>query len=120
MMIEKVFINRHLGIKFKSYIDGKCRVWFKAKEVAQIPGYKNTEKAIKSHVSENHKRKILFSNQHETHGCSMTYFIDEPGFYELVFSLTMNEEQKKSFNDFFWGEDVESLERLLRKEKLYT
>ena len=60
-------------------------VWFKAKEVAQILGYKNTEKAIKSHVSENHKRKILFSNQHETHGCSMTYFIDEPGFYELVF-----------------------------------
>ena len=84
-MLEKVFINRHLGIKFKSYIDEKLRIWFKAKEVATILGYKNTEKAIKSHVSENHKRKILFSNQHETHGCSMTYFIDEPGFYELVF-----------------------------------
>ena len=85
MMIEKVFINRHLGIKFQSYIDKKLRVWFKAKEVAQILGYKNTEKAVKSHVSENHKRKILFSNQHETNGCSMTYFIDEAGFYELVF-----------------------------------
>ena len=85
MMIEKVFINRHLGIKFKSYIDEECQVWFRGKEVATILGYKNTEKAIKSHVSENHKRKILFSNQHETHGCSMTYFIDEPGFYELVF-----------------------------------
>ena len=36
-------------------------------------------------MSENHKIKILFSNQHETHGCSMTYFIDEAGFYELVF-----------------------------------
>ena len=83
--LEKVFINRNLGIKFNSYIDKKCRVWFKAKEVAQILGYKNTEKAIKSHVSENHKRKIIFSNQHETHGCSMTYFIDEAGFYELVF-----------------------------------
>ena len=85
MMIEKVFINRHLGIKFNSYIDEECQVWFKAKEVATILDYKNTEKAIKSHVSENHKRKILFSNQHETHGCSMTYFIDEAGFYELVF-----------------------------------
>ena len=84
--LEKVFINRHLGIKFNSYIDEDCNVWFKAKEVATILGYKNTDKAIKSHVSENHKRKILFSNQHETHGCSMTYFIDEPGFYELVFS----------------------------------
>ena len=85
MMIEKVFINRHLGIKFNSYIDEECQVWFRGKEVTTILGYKNTEKAIKSHVSENHKRKILFSNQHETHGCSMTYFIDEPGFYELVF-----------------------------------
>ena len=84
-MQEKTFINLQLGIKFNSYIDQKCRVWFKAKEVAQILGYKNTEKAIKSHVSENHKRKILLDQQCETHGCSMTYFIDEPGFYELVF-----------------------------------
>ena len=83
--LEKVFINRNLGIKFKSYIDHKLRVWFKAKEVATILGYKNTEKAIKSHVSENHKRKILLNQPCESHGCSMTYFIDEPGFYELVF-----------------------------------
>ena len=84
-LIEKKFLNEELGIEFKSYIDEECCVWFKAKEVAQILGYKNTEKAIKSHISENHKIKILFSNQHETHGCSMTYFIDEAGFYELVF-----------------------------------
>ena len=84
-MIEKKFLNEELGIEFKSYIDEECCVWFKAIEVAQILNYKNTEKAIKSHVSENHKIKILFSNQHETHGCSMTYFIDEAGFYELVF-----------------------------------
>ena len=31
----------------------------------------------------------------------------------------MNEEQKKQRDDFFSGEDVEDLERLLRKEKLY-
>ena len=84
-MIQKSFINYQLGIKFNSYIDEKLNVWFKAKEVAQILGYKNTEKAIKSHVSENHKRKILLNHPCETHGCSMTYFIDEPGFYELVF-----------------------------------
>ena len=84
-ILEKSFINSQLGINFNSYIDKECNIWFKAKEVAQILGYKNTEKAIKSHVSENHKRKILFSNQHETHGCSMTYFLDEAGFYELVF-----------------------------------
>ena len=45
--LEKSFTNKQLGIKLNSYIDEKLRVWFKAKEVAQILGYKNTEKAIK-------------------------------------------------------------------------
>ena len=31
----------------------------------------------------------------------------------------MNEEQKKEFEDFFYGEDVEGLEELLRKENLF-
>ena len=84
-MIEKSYKNDDFGIEITSFIDEKLIVWFKAKEVAQVLNYKNTEKAIKRHVSENHKRKILFTNQHETHGCSMTYFLDEAGFYELVF-----------------------------------
>ena len=83
--LEKVFINRHLGIKFNSYIDEKLRVWFKAKEVATILGYCDTDKAIRKHVSENHKRKVISNQPAKTAGCSMTYFIDEPGFYELVF-----------------------------------
>ena len=58
-MQEKTFINNQLGIKFNSYIDQKCRVWFKAKEVAEILGYKNTVDAIRKHVSENHKRTFL-------------------------------------------------------------
>ena len=58
--LEKSFINSQLGIKLNSYIDEKLRVWFKAKEVAQILGYKNTEKAVERHVSENHKRTFLF------------------------------------------------------------
>ena len=82
-MQEKSFINNQLGIKFNSYIDNKCRVWFKAKEVAEILGYKNTDDAIKRHVSENHKRKIV--QPRETRGCTFTYLIDEAGFYELVF-----------------------------------
>ena len=115
MMIEKVFINRNLGIKFNSYIDKKLRVWFKAKEVAQILGYKNTEHAIKRHVSENHKRTFLLSYHPETGGqqnkccppetggqqndnrggetppqqndtrAKYCIFLDEAGFYELVF-----------------------------------
>ena len=102
-MLEKSFINYQLGIKFNSYIDHKCRVWFKAKEVAQILGYKNTDDAIKRHVSENHKRKLLLSCPRESRGQVIKdkkscppetggqaqgrwiIFIDEVGFYELVF-----------------------------------
>ena len=84
-MQEKSFINQQLGIKFNSYIDQKCRVWFKAKEVATILGYQDTNQAIRKHVSENHKRKILLNQPVESTGCSMTYFVDEAGFYELVF-----------------------------------
>ena len=81
--LEKVFINRHLGIKFNSYIDQKCRVWFQAKQVAQILGYKNTVDVIKRHVSESNKRKVV--QQRETRGCTFSYYINEAGFYELVF-----------------------------------
>ena len=62
-MIEKSFINSQLGIKFNSYIDHKCRVWFKAKDVAKILGYCDTKKAIKQHVSvENKIIKLINSN----------------------------------------------------------
>ena len=117
-LIEKAFKNEELGIEFKSYIDEECCVWFKAKQVAQILGYKNTEHAIKRHVSENHKKTFLLSCPPETGGQVIKdkksypresrgqvikdkkschpetggqvqgrwiIFIDEPGFYELVF-----------------------------------
>ena len=45
--------------------------------------------------------------------------MDEDAYFAEGYGLKMNEEQKKKFDDFFWGEDVEGLEELLRKEKLY-
>ena len=87
-LIEKKFINEELGIEFKSYIDEECCAWFKAKEVAQILGYKKTENAIKRHVSENHKKTFLLTFHPETGGQVQDrwiIFIDESGFYELVF-----------------------------------
>ena len=82
-MQEKSFINYQLGIKFNSYIDEKCNVWFQAKQVDQILGYKNTVDVIKSHVRESNKRKVV--QQRETRGCTFSYYINEVGFYELVF-----------------------------------
>ena len=45
--------------------------------------------------------------------------MDEDAYFAEGYGLTMNEEQKKQRDDFFWGEDVEGLKELLRKEKLY-
>ena len=56
---------------------------FQAKQVAQILGYKNTVDVIKRHVSESNKIKNV--QPRETRGCTFSYYINEPGFYELVF-----------------------------------
>ena len=45
--------------------------------------------------------------------------VDEDAYFAEGYGLTMNEEQKKQRDDFYLGEDVISLKRLLRKEKLY-
>lgn len=87
-LIEKKFKSIDLGVEITSFIDEKLRIWFKAKEVAQILSYKNTEHAIKRHVSENHKKSFLLSCPPETGGQVQgrwIILIDEAGFYELVF-----------------------------------
>ena len=45
--------------------------------------------------------------------------LDEDAYFAEGYGLTMNEEQEKQRDDFFWGEDVEGLKELLIKEKLY-
>ena len=45
--------------------------------------------------------------------------IDEDAYFAEGYGLTMNEEQKRQSDNFFNSEDVEGLEELLRKEKLY-
>lgn len=81
-MIQKDYINEDLDIVLNSYIDDDCQIWFQGKEVAEILGYKIPDQAIRKNVSENHKRKIV--QPRETRGCTFTYLIDEPGFYELT------------------------------------
>ena len=45
--------------------------------------------------------------------------IDENAYFAEGYGLTMNEEERKKSDKLFWGEDVEGLEALLEKEKLY-
>ena len=45
--------------------------------------------------------------------------IDEDAYFAEGYGLKMNEEQKKRMDDLLDGKDVEVLEELLRREKLY-
>ena len=107
-MLEKKFTNEDLRIELTSYIDNKQNVWFRGKDVATILGYSNTTDAIKRHVSENHKRKLLFGQQRDSRGWSMTYFIDEAGLYELVFSSKLKAAKKISRLGFYHSTSIYS------------
>ena len=69
------------------------------------------------------KVKELVEALEKTRAPEQFYFlkkeVDEDAYFAEGYGLTMNEEQKKQKDDFFWGEDVEGLKRLLKKEKLY-
>ena len=106
-ILEKSFINSQLGIKLNSYFDDQCNVWFQAKQVAQILGYKNTVDVIKRHVSESNKIKKV--HQRETRGCTFTFYINEPGFYELVFRSRLP--AAKMFRQWVFSEVLPSIRK---------
>ena len=104
-MIEKKYINQDMNIELTSYIDNKQNVWFRGKDIAEILGYKDTRHALKRHVSKENKMiqicctpetggqqntsivgvDVSPPQQNDTRGRYYT-FINESGFYELVFS----------------------------------
>ena len=85
-MQEKSFINYQLGIKFKSYIDHKCRVWFKAKEVATILGYQDTDQAIRKHVNDEDRKYFPVETTGYSKRGRPPIFVNESGLYSLVLS----------------------------------
>ena len=108
-MQEKSFINHQLGIKFNSYIDSKCRVWFKAKEVASILGYRDTDQAIRKHV-DNEDRKYF---PVETTGYSKRgrppLILNESGLYSLVLSSKL--ETAKNFKSWITSKVLPSIRK---------
>ena len=118
-MLEKAFKNEELGIKMNSYIDKQQNIWFRGKDVAVILGYKDTDDAVRRHVSIENKMtqflqpkcspgktpgqqndtKVKCSpgktpgQQNDARGKYCT-FINEPGFYELVFSSKLESAKK--------------------------
>ena len=69
------------------------------------------------------KLKELVETLEKTHAPEQFYFhkreIDEDAYFAEGYCLTMNEEQAKQLEEFIDGEDVKSLEKLLREKKLY-
>ena len=105
-MQEKSFINYQLGIKLNSYIDEKCNVWFQAKQVAKILGYKDTTQAIRKNVSIEDKYK---GGVQTTGGLQTCVFINESGFYSLVFSSKL--ETAKKFKRWVTSEVLPSIRK---------
>ena len=95
-MLEKKFTNEDLGIEMNSYTDNRQNICFRGNYVAQILGYSDTKQAIRKQVSAENKIIQLSRTtsvgvvktrpqQNDARGKYCT-FINEPGFYELVFS----------------------------------
>ena len=68
------------------------------------------------------KVKELVEALEKTRAPEQFYFCkreeDEYAYFAEGYGVTMNEEQRKQRDDFFYGEDVKSLKKLLRKKSL--
>ena len=118
-MLEKKFTNEDLGIEMNSYTDNRQNIWFRGKDVAQILGYSDTKQAIRKQVSAENKIIQLSRTtsvgvvktrpqQNDTRGKYCT-FINEPGFYELVFSSKL--EFAKKFRQWVFTTVLSSIRK---------
>ena len=99
-MIEKKLYCKDLGIELNSYIDDKQNIWFRGKDVAEILGYSNVRKAIWNHVDSEDTQQIFTSHTSVPKkgtvapSGSMCTYINESGFYSLVFSSKLKTAKK--------------------------
>ena len=125
-MFEEKYTNEDLGIELTSYIDKQQNVWFRGRDVAEILGYSKPRHAIERHVTNNHKMLQLCwgpetgrqqndarggktpPQKNDTRGKYCT-FIDEAGFYELVFSSKL--EAAKKFRDWVFTTVLPSIRK---------
>ena len=117
-MIGKKFVNEDLEIELTSFIDDKQNVWFKGKDVARILGHSDTDKTIRNHVSEENKISQLVwpkcspansaGQRNDVRG-KWCMFINEAGFYELVFSSKI--ESAKRFRQWVFTTVLPSIRK---------
>ena len=113
-MLEKSYKNDELGVEITSYIDKKQNIWFRGRDIAKILAYRKPENAIERHVSKNHKMLKLCCSpgtgyqQNDTRG-KYCIFLDEAGFYELVFSSKL--EAAKRFREWVFTTVLPSIRK---------
>lgn len=84
-----LFNNEEFGDLMTITVNGA--VWFKAKDVASMLGYKNTNVAVIDHVDA--LDKIVYRLQTE-YGEKDTVFINESGLYRMIFSSKLQKAEQ--------------------------
>ena len=106
--------------KYKSYIFHKLRKYIQLDTDEYIPIKISIE--VEDPVIGKKVRELVRALE-KTRAPEQFYFnkkeMDEDAYFAEGYGLTMNEEQRKKYDKFFWGEDVKGLKKLLIKEKLY-
>ena len=85
----RVFENSVLAAKVATTLDSNGDPLFLVKDVAFSLGYSDTDRAIRTHVSEKYKTEYRNLNPTESPSRKIhpsTLFVREPGLYELLFS----------------------------------
>ena len=80
-LVSVNYKNEDLKVEINCYLDDKKNVWFKGKDIAKILEYKDTKKAIQSHVDSDDKKLMDLKINGKTRKC---FFINEFGFCELI------------------------------------
>ena len=105
-MLEKSFKNEDLGIELKSYIDKQQNVWFCGKDVAQLPGYKDTNQAIRKNVDDEDQKSCPVKTTGQVRWCT---FKKESGFYSLLLSSKL--ETAKKFKHWITSQVLPSIRK---------
>lgn len=80
----QLFVNKELELEVRTVeINGEG--WLVGKDVAEVLGYSNSSDALKTHVDEEDKKKIAFSD-YPQFGNKGAILINESGLYSLVLS----------------------------------
>ena len=92
-------------------VNVKGAIWFKAKEVAVILGYSNTNAAILSNVEDKDKKQMEElsgqSTDHLTTNEKITIYINESGLYSLI--ISSQKPEAKQFKHWVTSEVLTSL-----------